>query len=283
MFYRLLLTLLLLPALSLANDLPNASAVPGGIAIIPIPANDAGKPHVRYIKRKVMLIKNDNKSWSAVIGLPLSTKPGTHHLSVKWPKKAKKRIAFEVKKHQYESQYLTIKNKRKVNPYKNDMKRIKKERRRSGTAKFQWSHQQPQFDFIRPVSGPESSQFGLRRFFNKQPRRPHGGLDIAAAEGTPIYAPADGKVVEAGNFFFNGNCVFLEHGQGLISFYAHMNKIKVKVGDKVKQGEQIGEVGQTGRVTGPHLHWSVGLNGTWVNPKLFLAADDQTPKIDAAH
>ncbi|MDQ7075017.1 MAG: peptidoglycan DD-metalloendopeptidase family protein [Gammaproteobacteria bacterium] len=283
MFYKLLI-LLLLPAFTLANELPTASAVPGGIAIIPLAAEQAGKPHVRYIKRKVMVIKNDDQSWSAVIGLPLSIKPGTHHLSVQWPnKKTNQRIAFEVKPYEYESQYLTIKNKRKVNPYKNDMQRIKKERRRSGKAKFQWSHQTPHFDFIRPVSGPESSQFGLRRFFNKQPRRPHGGLDIAAAEGTPIYAPADGKVVEAGNFFFNGNCVFLEHGQGLISFYAHMNKIKVKIGDTVKQGEQIGEVGQTGRVTGPHLHWSVGLNGTWINPKLFLAADDQTAKSAPKH
>ena len=122
-----------------------------------------------------------------------------------------------------------------------------------------------------PLAGVMSSPFGLKRFYNDQARRPHGGIDIAAPEGTPIIAPADGWVVDTGDYFFNGNSVFIEHGLGLQTFYAHLSKIHVKLGDKVEPGDLIGEVGATGRVTGPHLHWSVGLNGTWIDPNLVLA------------
>ncbi|MFK7996452.1 MAG: M23 family metallopeptidase [Granulosicoccus sp.] len=127
--------------------------------------------------------------------------------------------------------------------------------------------------FIWPVAGPVSSPFGLRRFFNDQPRRPHGGIDIAAPEGTPIMAAADGVVLEANDYFFNGNSVFIEHGLGLQTFYAHLSRIDVTNGERVTQGQVIGAVGATGRVTGPHLHWSVGLNGTWVDPLLVIDTD----------
>ena len=102
-------------------------------------------------------------------------------------------------------------------------------------------------------------------------------MDIAAVEGTPIYAPADAYVVETGDYFFSGNCIFLGHGQGLQTFYAHLSKIDVSPGQQIKRGQKIGEVGATGRVTGAHLHWSVGLNQTWVEPNLFLNTQDQIP------
>ncbi len=95
-------------------------------------------------------------------------------------------------------------------------------------------------------------------------------MDIAAPKGTPVLAPSAGVVIESGDFFFSGNLVYLHHGQGLISLFAHLSKINVKIGDKVKKGQVIGEVGATGRVTGPHLHWSLGLNRTWIDPSLFL-------------
>jgi murein DD-endopeptidase MepM/ murein hydrolase activator NlpD len=115
-----------------------------------------------------------------------------------------------------------------------------------------------------------TGSFGRRRVFNGQNRRPHSGMDIAANEGVPVAAPARGTVIELGDFFFSGNLVYIDHGQGMISMFAHLSEIDVEMGQQIKKGEIIGKVGATGRVTGPHLHWSLGLNGAWVDPSLFL-------------
>ena len=127
---------------------------------------------------------------------------------------------------------------------------------------------------IWPLRGPQSSAFGLRRFFNDQERNPHSGVDIAAPTGTPITAPATGKVVLTGDFYFNGKSVFIDHGQGLISMLCHMSEISVSEGDIIQAGDQIGLVGATGRVTGPHLHWTVSLNNARVKPNLLLKSTE---------
>jgi len=263
-----LLALYVFSPIAQAENMPRTEIVPGGIARITLP--DLQDKEAWFGKRRIMIIERGDKL-IAVIGIPLTTQPGAKNLIVKHADGSKHTLRFTVRKKDYASQYLTIKNKRKVNPNKKDLDRIYAERKRINKALATWTLSEPdRLLFKQPVKGPASSSFGLRRFFNKQPRKPHSGMDIAAAEGTPVYTPASGTVVEAGNYFFNGNTVFVDHGQGLITLYSHLSKIDVRVGQTVTAGELLGKVGQTGRVTGPHLHWSISLNKTMVNPALFL-------------
>ncbi len=251
-----------------ALELPTESTVPGGLAIISIQIED--KPDAYFYDRKVMIVGSSN-NWKAIVGIPLSARVGAHNLQVK-SNGIETNYKFEVENKDYETQYLTIKNKRKVNPNEQDMSRIIKEKKLISKAKSHWSNNEDvPLKFISPAEGPYSSPFGLRRFFNKQARRPHSGLDIAAPKGAPIVAPADGTVINTGLYFFNGNTVFLDHGQGLITMYCHMDSISIEEGTEVKTGDIIGNVGLTGRVTGAHLHWSVMLNNVTVDPLLFLS------------
>ena len=251
-----------------ATILPHESVVPGGIAIISINTKD--KPEAFFYDRKVMVI-GEPENWKAIVGIPLSAKVGMHDLKVV-TNEVKTNYHFEVLNKEYKTQYLTIQNKRQVNPNKEDLERINKESKLIAKAKLHWSQNDDvPLQFIQPADGPRSSSFGLRRFFNKQPRKPHSGMDIAAPKGSPIIAPADGVVINTGNYFFNGNTVFIDHGQGLITMYCHMDSIDVEEGTRVKAGDEIGKVGLTGRVTGAHLHWSVILNNTTVDPALFLS------------
>jgi murein DD-endopeptidase MepM/ murein hydrolase activator NlpD len=274
------LRLLLLSALLLTSAFSHAltldsNPVPGGIAVITLPA-DAEPATARYRDRKVLVTRNDDNDYVAVIGLSLGSKPGRHYLKVKNSSGETQNLGFQVEDKAYEEQHITIKDKRKVNPEKRDMERIARESKQIKSALRHWSQQDDVvLAFEKPVEGPTSSPFGLRRFFNEQARNPHSGLDIAAPEGTPIRAPAPGTVIETGDFFFNGNTVLLDHGQGLVTMYCHMNRIDVTPGQTVDSGEVLGEVGMTGRVTGPHLHWGVSLNDARIDPLLLLPPEQQ--------
>jgi len=261
-FITLLLTLTL-PLTAMA--LPKHQPVPGGVAIIDLGPSSEPRPTVHYSNKRVLVVESD-KQWRAVVGIPLAAKPGSHQL-----KASSGSVPFNVEAKDYEKQYLTVTNKRHVNPNKADMERITREKKLSRAAFANWEpREQVPLDFTIPVEGRRSSSFGLRRYFNEQPRNPHSGIDIAAPEGTAINAPAAGRVVLTGNLFFNGNSVYIDHGQGLVTMYCHMSRIDVKQGDFVVRGETIGAVGKTGRVTGPHLHWSVSLNNSRIDPDLFL-------------
>lgn len=250
--------------------LPKHSPVPGGVALVQLGTMDTPPPTAWFEGKQAITIK-PGEHWVAVVGIPLTAKPGQKSLEVRRGK-ASTTLNFEVKSKDYPAQYLTIKNKRKVNPNADDMKRINAETERSTAALNRFTNTElSTLRLAPPARGRRSSAFGLRRFFNKQPRRPHAGLDIAAPSGTPILSPADGEVVETGHYFFNGNVVFIDHGQGLVTMYCHMQDIGVKIGDRVATGQKIGSIGATGRVTGPHLHWGVTLNGTSVDPELLLS------------
>ncbi len=266
---RTILILSLLIFSTLLQALPRQRSVPGGIAIVSLAPINQPRPSASYRSRPVMVIAGQER-WMAVVGLPLTTKPGFHKLLVNSGAK-RETLSFEVSHKAYQEQHITLKNKRMVNPYADDLVRIRKEQQLSREAFAKWrDYLDVETRFISPVDGIISGTFGKKRFFNEQPRKPHSGIDIAAAKGTPVHAPAHGVVIETGDYFFNGNTIFVDHGQGLISMFCHLDTIEVKIGDTVQSGEVIATVGMTGRVTGPHLHWSVSLNNSRVDPLLFL-------------
>ena len=259
-------------ALSLAGSagwaLPAHSPVPGGVAVVDLGPAGQSAPTVRWGEQPVAVVR-ENGRWFALLGIPLDTLPGELEIGVFSGATATgKSVTVNVKN--YPEQRLTIKDRRKVEPNADDLARIAREKEVTEAVKRRFSEAVPATDFALPASGPLSSRFGLRRVFNGQPRNPHAGLDVAVGTGAAVRAPAAGIVANTGDYFFNGNTVFIDHGQGLITAYMHLSRIDVRAGQPVKQGEILGAVGASGRVTGPHLHWAVILNNTPVDPELFL-------------
>lgn len=253
--------------LPVSQQLPQDSRVPGGLAVISLAKHPTKPLKVTFNNKPVWQIHHNHQQW-AVIGIPLNQKPGKLTYFVN-----NEPHTITIKDKAYREQHLTVKKKH-ANPPARDMKRIREESRLSQQAfnLFTDINQGKGYhQFITPAQGPISSPFGLKRFFNEQARRPHSGLDIAAPRGSNIVAPFAGKIVLTGNFFFNGNSIFIDHGQGLVTMYCHMDKLESQQGQWVEAGEVIGKVGATGRVTGPHLHWTVSLNNTRVDPLLFIA------------
>ena len=264
-----LLVALALVYAATASAMPGNAPVPGGVAVIDLGPASQPAPTARWGEQPLAVVA-DRGRWFALLGIPLDTLPGELEISVFSGSTATVRnVPIRIKN--YPEQRLTIKNKRQVNPDPDDLARIEREQAVTAEVKQRFSTPEPQTEFQLPASGPLSSRFGLRRIFNGQPRNPHAGLDIAVGSGAPISSPAAGVVANTGDYFFNGNTVFVNHGQGLITAYMHMSRIDVHAGQVVRQGEVLGAVGATGRVTGPHLHWAVILNNTPVDPELFFA------------
>ncbi len=248
---------------------PRPAAVPGGVARI-----DLGPAPTRpqaLAGEAPLLVVGDAIVWTALVGIPLSADPGEARIRVR-SAEGERDIAYTITPKRYAEQHLKV-SPRTVDLAPEDLARHQRER----------AHQQgviatfsaPPAGSLRmqpPCAGRRSSPFGLRRFFNGQPRNPHSGIDIAAPTGTPVVAPLPGTVIDTGDYFFNGHTVWLDHGGGLLSMLCHLSRIDCQVGERLATGQRLGAVGATGRVTGPHLHWTVSLNRASVDPALFLEA-----------
>ncbi|WP_343580635.1 peptidoglycan DD-metalloendopeptidase family protein [Acinetobacter sp.] len=253
----------LLPLHSAFAQLPQDSRRAGGIAVIPLNVNTTQV----FYEQKPVLITQEGTQRYAVFGIPLSAPLGSLSLTTNTTP-----IQIEVTPYRYAEQRLNVKNQDYVNPNQDQLDRYAREAKEQNDIYHSFTpsswHSFP--NFIRPTAGKFSNSFGRKRFFNGEERAPHSGLDIPAPVGQKVVAPAEGVVVGTGNYFFNGNTVLIDHGQGLISMFCHLSKINVEKGQHLQQGEVLGLVGKTGRVTGPHLHWGMSLNNARVDPQLFL-------------
>ncbi len=250
------------------------SIPPGGVSLVSISTPPgAVVTGVRYLKKNFPVFKKNNEKWFAIIGAGLKTSPGRRSLTVKWKQGSQQEVyasVLPVIRKKYPEEHLKV-SRKMVNFPPDILKRVLDDQKAVRGACSRISKKPYwQGPFIWPVNSKILSPFGLKRFFNGQPRSPHSGVDLRAKDGTPIVAPNNGVVVLARDCYLSGKTVVIDHGAGLYTLYAHFSRFKVKIGDKVKKGQVIGLAGSTGRVTGPHLHWGVSLLGTRIDPQQFM-------------
>jgi murein DD-endopeptidase MepM/ murein hydrolase activator NlpD len=242
------------------------SAVNGGVKIIDFTTPNPS-PQVYFYDKKVLTQKIKDAHFRAFVGIPVGASLGTHSITID-----NNNIDFAIKDGGYHKQYITLSGDKKkyVDLNAKQLARVNKESKLLKNAKQTWSRQILANKIIKPTDGTITGVFGSQRFFNNKPRRPHSGIDFANSVGTKISAITTGKVILTGDFYFNGKTIVIDHGQGFLSFYVHLNDILVNIGDEVETGKIIGLMGSTGRSTGPHLHISTYLNQVAVNPALFF-------------
>jgi murein DD-endopeptidase MepM/ murein hydrolase activator NlpD len=209
-------------------------------------------------------------AFAGIMGVNLIAEPGIHRLKITVLRTDGNEdtlyFTVTVKRGNFKAQYLTVPDKW-VHYDEKTLERIRKENKIVGAVyKTETETRLWSAPFMMPLEGRITAEFGLRRFFNGEPRASHSGIDISAVTGTPVLAANDGKVALAMDLFFSGLSLFIDHGQGLYTMYFHLSDILVSEGDSVKKGEVIALVGATGRVTGAHLHFGVRLNNNKVNP-----------------
>jgi len=225
---------------------------------------------VRAFDRDVPAFREGDRVWRALIGVDLDVRPGTYTITVA-AGPANASYDLIVKPRTFRTRRLTV-NEAFVTPPPSEQDRIKEEAAllaavwRSPAGERLWTG-----EFVRPVPGVANSAFGTRSVYNGKPRTPHGGADFLSPGGTPVHAPNAGRIAVARALYFTGNTVVIDHGLGLFSMLAHLSAIDVQEGHVVAAGEVVGQVGATGRVTGPHLHWAVRLNDARVDPLSLLA------------
>jgi len=214
--------------------------------------------------------RSDDGTWRVLLAVDLDTTPGRHSVTVDAGSTVLTH-QLEVEPREFQTRQLTV-EPRYVDPPADVLDRIIGEAAmlnavwESSPAEPLWSGA-----FRRPVPHRANSAFGSRSVFNGQARSPHGGADFLSPAGTPIEAPNAGRVVVAEDLYYTGQTVAIDHGLGLVSLFAHLSRIDVALGDSVTPGQVVGLVGSTGRVTGPHLHWTLRLNAVRVDPLSLLA------------
>ena len=247
---------------------------PGELVLLTIdPKADAGAMHVRAFDRDWPAYRSADRAWNALIAIDLATAAGDYPVAVRVDTTAGVRrgaLTLAVAAKTFPTRTLTV-DPAFVNPPASAEARIARERAelaslwRTFTPAPRWAGA-----FVKPVPHAANSAFGARSTFNGQPRSQHTGADFNSPAQTPMQSPAAGRVLLAADLYFTGGTVMIDHGAGLISLFAHLSAIDVSKGADVIAGDRIGRVGATGRVTGPHLHWTVRVQGVSVDPLSLL-------------
>ena len=239
------------------------SAAPAGVSALTVTAFD----------RPVHLGHRGNGIWEGLLGVDLAQAAGSYVLAVAATQADGRALSAQapvaVSARKFATRKLTV-SPRFIEPSATDAERIKAEAEKLAAVFAGVSDRRWHGPFTAPTPGPQTSNFGSRSVFNGQARAPHAGIDYRGAVGAPIVAPNAGRVVLAAELFMTGNTVVVDHGLGLHSLFAHMSRIDVKAGDELATNAAIGLVGATGRVTGPHLHWTVRLGTARVDPSMLL-------------
>jgi murein DD-endopeptidase MepM/ murein hydrolase activator NlpD len=246
------------------------TAAQGSAVQLKVP-NEPGTKSVQVMwqEKKVPAFRVDDV-WTTLLGIDLDTKPGRHAAEALLTKDdgsvESREIAIEVAARKFPVTRLRV-EPRFTQLSKADQDRSSRESREVGAIYRRiTTGLVPDEVFIVPIPGGSGTNFGERRVFNGQARAPHSGADLRAATGTPVHATNRGRVVLAKNLFYSGNTVIVDHGLGIYSLYAHLSRMDVKRGDDVKSNQIVGLAGATGRVTGPHLHWAIRMQGARVDP-----------------
>jgi murein DD-endopeptidase MepM/ murein hydrolase activator NlpD len=240
----------------------------GDLILIRIKAEKGEKVRFKWRGKEISLIPDaDGTSWRGFLAADLNLKSGRYKALVTVsPLGYKKQLDIEVVDKDYGVRNLTL-PEAMVTLDEETLKRVSKESDIiNGLWRLPASAAVWRGSFLRPIEGEVVGAFGTGSIINNQPRSPHTGVDLKGEEGTPIKAVNDGKVILICDHFFTGKSIFLDHGADIISMYFHLQEIDVKEGDMVRKGQIIGLVGSTGRVTGPHLHWGMRINGARINP-----------------
>ena len=263
-------------AQEISLDLFYRSLQPGEIVKVSLSAHPWVKQaSLRFIEKKIRMEKRDSSGeWMAFIGLDLGLVPGTYTIQASIlysdgsQHSLKKTIVvapkeFPIKKLWVDEKFVT--------PPADVLERIRREAELTKSIYAIYSSNWlGKGNFMVPSKGKMAPNFGERRVFNNKPRSPHSGVDISSPFGAPVRASNSGKVVLTNDLYYAGKTVILDHGLGVFSFYCHFSKIRVTRGKLINKGDIIGDIGATGRVTGPHLHWSVRINGSRVDPVSLL-------------